>query len=257
MGKIIAVAIPKGGVGKTTTAVNLAFAFALRKKKTLLIELDASGVLVSALGYPKSEIVGNMFHVLSYVRSLPQVIHKTENDFLDIIPFENLSAQDEVRLSKLTQNEYVLRNIIQSQAGEYEYIFLDCPPSLIGLTTGALVAADSVIIPVRASKFSLNAVDRIVKNIEVIKKQYNYNLSIEGILLTMYESNTNVSTEAESDLIKKYPDSLFHIKIPKNVAVTNSFYKSKPVITDNPSAKASIAYHALANLIIQRHNNSK
>jgi chromosome partitioning protein len=178
MGKIIAVAIPKGGVGKTTTAVNLAYAFALRKKKTLLIELDASGVLVSALGFPKEDIVGNMFHVLSYIRSLPQVIHKTNNEFLDIIPFENLSAQDEVRLSKLSQNEYLLRNIIQSQAGEYEYIFLDCPPSLIGLTTGALVAADSVIIPVRASKFSLNAVDRIIKNIEVIKRQYNYNLSV-------------------------------------------------------------------------------
>ena len=255
MGKIIAVAIPKGGVGKTTTAVNLAYAFALRKKKTLLIELDASGVLVSALGYPKSDIVGNMFHVLSYIRSLPQVIHSTKNEFLDIVPFENLSAQDEVRLSKLTQNEYLLRNIIHSQAGEYEYIFLDCPPSLIGLTTGALVAADSVIIPVRASKFSLNAVDRIIKNIGVIKRQFNYNITVEGILLTMFETNTNVSAEAEIDLRRKYPDYLFGIKIPKNVAVTNSFYKSRPVILDNPSAKASIAYHALANLIIQRQNS--
>ena len=253
MGKIIAVAIPKGGVGKTTTAVNLAVAFALRKKKTLLIELDASGVLVSAIGYPKADVVGNMFHVFSYIRSLKQVIHKTKNEFLDIVPFENLSAQDEVRLSKLTQNEYLLRNIIQSEAGEYEYIFLDCPPSLIGLTTGALVAADSVIIPVRASKFSINAVDRIVQNIATIKRQFNFNIKVEGILLTMYESNTKVSGEAEADLIAKYPKDVFSIKIPKNVAVTDSFYKSKPVITDNPSAKASIAYHALANLIIQRN----
>jgi chromosome partitioning protein len=254
MGKIIAIAIPKGGVGKTTTAVNLAVAFALRKKKTLLIELDASGVLVSAMGFPKSEIIGNMFQVFSYVRSLKQVIHKTSNEFLDIVPFENLSAQDEVRLSKLIQNEYLLRNIIQSDAGEYEYVLLDCPPSLIGLTTGALVAADSVIIPVRASMFSLNAVDRIIQNIVTIKRQFNFNIKIEGILLTMYESHTNVSSEAEADLLKKYPNDLFSIKIPKNVAVTDSFYKNKPVIVDNPGAKASIAYHALADLIIQRNN---
>ncbi|HSP87738.1 MAG TPA: ParA family protein, partial [Ignavibacteriaceae bacterium] len=230
MGKIIAVALPKGGVGKTTTAVNLAFALALKKKQTLLIDLDPAGSCSSSLGFIKGKINGDMFDVFNFSRSLLQVIQKTELEYLSFIPLNNLNYKDEIRLSKLATNQFLLRNVLKGEAHSYDYIIIDCPPYLIGLTTDALIAADSVLIPVMTGKFSMDAVDKILEHMDTIRRNYNHHLAVEGILMSNYEFNVKISFTAKKELYEKYPDYVLRTVIPKNIAVVEATFHNKPSI---------------------------
>jgi chromosome partitioning protein len=254
MGKIIAVAIPKGGVGKTTTAVNLAIAFALSGKRTLLIDVDPAGSCAEILGYKKEEVKYDIFNVLQFTNSLQQVILKPTIANLDFIPMKHLTYVDEIRLGKISTNEKLFSNIIKPEAYSYDYILIDCPPYLIGTTNTALITADSLLIPTMPGQLSINAVNKIADHIKDIQKNYNPRLRIEGILLTIYEYNTKVSFATKKNLFRKYPNLIFNTTIPKNATIGEASVNNKPVLIFDPAAKASVAYMNLAREIIQKRD---
>lgn len=252
MGKIIAVAIPKGGVGKTTTAINLAIAFTLLGKKTLLIDLDPSGSCATGLGYGNGSITDDIFNVLQFNVSFQKATIKTCVQNLDFIPIKHLTYLDEIRLGKVSSNEVLLRNILRPEALSYDYVILDCPPYLIGITNAALISADSVLIPMMPGQFSIDALKKIIDHIKVIHKNYNPDLKIEGILLNMYEYNTNVSFVTKKELFIRYPQHILNTSIPKNSVVGEASINNKPLLTYEPNTRASKAYLRLAGELFER-----
>lgn len=253
MGKIIAVAVPKGGVGKTTTVVNLAASFAVAEKKTLIIDFDPAGACSISLGITKDKIDGDIFSVFSFAKSIQSVIIKTELPFLDFIPSNVNSYLLEQRLDRITNQENLIKNILHSEARNYDFIFIDCPPYLKGLTTNALTAADSVLIPVKAENFSLAALTKMVNHLEFVKKVFNPKLKIEGIFLTMYEKNTKVSEIALNVLKENFGQNLLHTIIPKNVAITEATFEGRPAVLYKAISKGSQAYLSLAEEIINNN----
>jgi len=254
MGRIIAIATPKGGVGKTTTAVNLAIALAMKNKRVLLLDLDPAGQCASTLGFKSHMISGDILDVLSFKKSFKTVIHKTKDKNLDFIPMRRLDYTNELKLSKFSSDEYIIKDILSDEIFSYNYIIVDCPPSLIGTTTSILMTADSAIIPVKSSRYSLNEVVRILKHMQQIKNEFNNKLKVEGILLTMYEYRTKSAFYTKKILMKEFPNKLFNIVIPKNVEVSESTFHNKPIIYYNPEAKSSLAYKSLADEIIRRNS---
>ena len=253
MGKVIAVSVPKGGVGKTTSVVNLAASFAVGEKKTIIIDFDPSGSCSIALGFTPEKIKGDIFEVISYAKSIDKVIHQTGIPYLDFIPSVMPAYQQEQRLEKLAANLIFIVNTIQTITPKYDYILIDCPPYLKGMTTNALAVADTVLIPVRAESFSLGALLRMMEHIEFVRKAYNPGLKIEGIFFTMYESNTRVSTLAKRELEQKYKPYLLQSVIPKNVAVTEASFLGIPAVLHQVDSKGSQAYLNLAGEIIGNH----
>jgi len=255
MKKIIAIAVPKGGVGKTTTAVNLAASLAVAEKKTLLIDFDPSGSCTLYMGFTQDTIKGDIFNVFSYNKSISQVIHKTDLQNLDFIPSNIITNENETRLELLTKNTYLFRNILAlDELSLYEYIIIDCPHYIKGLTTIALATANSILIPVKAGKFSIAALKRMMSYVQTIRETVNARLKVEGILFTMFESNTKAWIMTNEELQKNFGDLIFKTIIPKNVAITESEFFGKHTILFNAKAKGSIAYLNLAQEIINRNS---
>lgn len=254
MRRIIAVAVPKGGVGKTATAVNLSASLAVAEKKTLIIDFDPAGSCSYNLGFFPGNIQGDIFDVISFTKHISKVIHNTDLTNLDIIPADFSSFEREERLHYLTHNTNIFKNILNSQElMNYDYIIIDCSPALKGLTTIALSAADSVIIPVKAGQFSVSALKKMIKHVDFIKSSsMNQRLKIEGILLTMYESNTKAWDLTYKRINENYGEFIFKTVIPKNIAITESEFYGKPTILFNAKTKGALSYLQLANEIIAK-----
>lgn len=249
----ISICLPKGGVGKTTTAVNLAASLAIAEKKTLLIDADPFGASAMYLGFTPERIKAGMAEVFNFTHSLDHATHKTELEYLDFVPSNVNTIQRDEKFSKIAENRVVLKNALKGAAEKYEYIIIDCPPVMRGIVANALTASTSVLMPVRSGNFSLEAISKLFKYVEYIKEIANPRLKVEGIVMTMYESNTKVTEISERELKLRYNKFLFKTHIPRNQMVMESTFYGKPAILYNVNANVSMAYLELAYEIINNY----
>ncbi|MCB0750464.1 MAG: ParA family protein [Ignavibacteriae bacterium] len=254
MGKVISVVLPKGGVGKTTSAISLAINFAERNFNTLIIHLDPTASCSMTLGFNEENVIGDIFDVFSYSKNIQSVIHPTEIDKLSCIPQMKLNSIEEGRQARLVSNNYLLKNVIDSIKADFDFIILDCPPYLFGTSFLALIASDSVLVPIKTDEYSLDAVRTLGKRIEYIKMMYNKNLYVEGIFLTSYERNIKAAFRIKTELYKQYPNLMLNVTIPKDVNMMNVSFRKKPLSIVYPKSRASIAYRELAEEIINKYS---
>lgn len=255
--KVISICLPKGGVGKTTTAVNLAASLAVAEKKTLLIDADPFGACAMSLGFAPELIKAGIAEVFSFTHSLDHAIHKTELEYLDFVPSNVNTIQRDEKFTKISENRVVLKNALKSAMGHYEYIIIDCPPIMRGIVANALTASTSVIMPVRSGHFSLEAISKLFKYVEYIKEIANPVLFIEGIVMTMFETNTKVTEISERELKLRYNKYLFKTFIPRNNIITESTFYGKPAILYNVNANVSMAYLELAYELINKYQKGE
>ncbi len=250
--KILSIVNQKGGVGKTTTAVNLATIFAVMGKKVLLIDLDSQGNSSSGLGINQERRRVTCYHILCGMDVIENAIIPSEVPGLSIISSNTNLAAVEMELFDKENNELILKKSLQSIQDDYDYIFIDCPPSLNLLTLNALVASDSVIIPMLCDFYSLEGLSHLLKTVEIVEKKLNPKIKIVGILFTMYDKRNRLTEQVERDVRKCLGGMVFNTIIPRNVRVSEAPSHGKAVIIYDHKCSGSRAYINLAKEIITR-----
>ena len=249
MTKIISIANQKGGVGKTTTAINLSTAMVAIKKKVLLIDSDPQGNASTGLGILEDSRNPSLYNLLSIGEFDEKTIKKTSIPNLDIITSTQDLAASEIELAEVENRESRLRNIIKKISG-YDYFFIDCPPALGLLTINGLVAADSVIVPLQCEFFALEGLSALINTIETIKKNFNSSLKIEGVVLTMHDKRNSLTDLVENDVRGHFGDKVYKTTIPRNVRVSEAPSHGKPVLIYDTNCVGSKAYIDLAKEVI-------
>ena len=250
MGRVIAIANQKGGVGKTTTAINLSASLALSEKHTLLIDCDPQGNTTAGIGFPKDPARRTLYNALMLAEPLERVILKTQIDGLDLIPADKNLVGAEVELVAAENREYQLKRILQPVRDNYEYIVMDCPPALGLLTLNALTAADSILVPIQCEYLALEGVSELLDTLMRIRRTLNPNLSIEGIVLTMYDERTTLSKQVASDLRSFFGSQIFESIIPRNVRLAEAPSHGKPIHFYDIHSRGAEAYINLAKEVI-------
>ncbi len=253
MTKIISIANQKGGVGKTTTAINLSSALAQNGKKVLLVDFDSQGNATRGLGFQVAQMPVTIFEAITKQMDINFAIKTTSVKNLDLIPanLRLVSLETYVSSHNFENPFFLLKERLAEIKAQYDFIIIDCPPSLGLLCLNALVASTSVLIPVQCEYFAMEAVASILSTITKVQKDYNHDLKIEGFLLTMYESNTSLCTEVAQQVRGLFKENTFLTSIPRNISIPEASAHGEAVTTYRPSAKGSIAYFALAREIIE------
>ena len=255
MGKIIAFANQKGGVGKTTSCVNVSAYLAAMGKKVLVVDIDPQGNATSGYGLRKNKLQRSVYSLLIDGVSPIEAIHRTGVENLFIIPSNIDLAGAEVELVPFTEREKVLKKILQRLKNEYDYICVDCPPSLGLLTINALTAADSVLIPIQGEFFALEGLSQLMNTIKLVKKHLNPSLEIEGVALTLYDPRSNLVQNVTDEITKLFGKKVFSTKIPRNVRLGEAPSYGLPIMQYEPRCGGALAYKALSEELLQRNND--
>ena len=248
MAKILAIANQKGGVGKTTTCVNLCASLTQLGKRVLLVDCDPQGNATSGMGVEKNSVPG-IYELLISGADILSCIRKT--DFGDVIPAGRNLAAASIELTEVSGRENTLRDALRQLYTDYDFILIDCPPSLEMLTVNALVAADSVLIPMQCEYYALEGIVDLLMSIKMCKKKLNTRLDIEGIILTMYDSRANLTTQVANELKKFMPDKIYSTVIPRSVRLSEAPSHGIPGVVYDRSNRGSKAYMALAEEFLQ------
>lgn len=252
MGRVICISNQKGGVGKTTTAINLAASLAAAERKTLLVDLDPQGNAGSGLGLNKAQLHGDVYEALINDRPLAEMLHPTELKYLEVVPATPDLTGAELELVDLPRREARLKHALEPLVGKYDYVLIDCPPSLGLLTLNALAAADAVLVPLQCEYYAMEGLAQLMSTIERVKKSFNPRLECEGILLTMFDSRANIAHQVAEEVKKVFPELVFKAIVPRNVRLAESPSFGKPILLYDIRSKGCEAYLQVARELMRR-----
>ena len=252
MGRVIAVANQKGGVGKTTTAINLSACLAEKGQKVLAIDMDPQGNMTSGLGIDKDEVEKNIYDLMIGQVGVEKVLQKEAIENLDIIPTSIDLSAAEIELIGVDDKEFIIRNAIAPIKDNYEYIIIDCPPSLSMLTINAMTTADSVLVPIQCEYYALEGLSQLIHTVNLVRERLNPTLDIEGIVFTMYDARTNLSMQVVENVKDHLNQKVYKTMIPRNIRLAEAPSYGMPINLYDAKSAGAESYMALADEVIKR-----
>lgn len=252
MGRIIAVANQKGGVGKTTTAINLSACLAEKGKKVLAIDTDPQGNMTSGLGVDKDEVERTVYDLLIGEAEIDDVICRNVDDNLDVLPTNIDLSAAEIELIGIDEKEFILRNAVHKVKDQYDFVIIDCPPSLSMLTINAMTTADSVLVPIQCEYYALEGLSQLIHTIELVKERLNPDLEIEGVVFTMYDARTNLSLQVVENVKDNLNQNIYKTIIPRNIRLAEAPSYGIPINKYDSRSTGAESYRLLAQEVIER-----
>ena len=255
MGRIIAVANQKGGVGKTTTAINLSSCLAEKGKKVLAVDMDPQGNMTSGLGVDKNSVENTIYDLIIGESCIDEVLRKDIMKNLDIIPANIDLSAAEIELIDVEDKEYIVRNVIKDIKDNYDYIIIDCPPSLSMLTINAMTTATSVLVPIQCEYYALEGLSQLIHTVDLVRDRLNPELEIEGVVFTMYDARTNLSLQVVENVKDNLHQNIYKTIIPRNIRLAEAPSYGVPINEYDPKSAGSESYMRLAEEVINREND--
>ncbi|MFR3529189.1 MAG: ParA family protein [Lachnospiraceae bacterium] len=255
MGRIIAVANQKGGVGKTTTAINLSSCLAEKGEKVLAVDMDPQGNMTSGLGVDKNSVENTIYDLIIGESGIEEVLRKDIMKNLDIIPANIDLSAAEIELIDVEDKEYIVRNVIKDIKDNYDYIIIDCPPSLSMLTINAMTTATSVLVPIQCEYYALEGLSQLIHTVDLVRDRLNPELEIEGVVFTMYDARTNLSLQVVENVKDNLHQNIYKTIIPRNIRLAEAPSYGIPINEYDPKSAGSESYMRLAEEVINREND--